>query len=61
MLLRAAVGVLLSVLASTSAWAQPTAQISGTVKDQSGGVLPDADVTAVHTSTGVARRTASDQ
>jgi hypothetical protein len=60
-LLRAAVGVLLSVLASTSAWAQATAQISGTVKDQSGGVLPGADVTVVHTSTGVARSTVSDE
>src|SRR5687768_9744316 len=60
LLLRAAVGVLLSVLASTSAWAQATAQISGTVKDQSGGVLPGADVTVTHTGTGVSRSTVSD-
>jgi len=32
-----------------------TAQISGTVKDESGGVLPGADVTATQTDTGVTR------
>src|SRR5258705_10524571 len=30
-----------------------TAQIFGTVKDESGGVLPGADVTATQTDTGV--------
>ena len=37
-----------------------TAQISGTVKDESGGVLPGADVTATQTDTGVTRTVVSD-
>ena len=35
--------------------AQATAQISGTVKDQSGAVLPGVEVTATQTDTGVSR------
>ena len=37
-----------------------TAQISGTVKDESGGVLPGADVTATQTETGVTRTVITD-
>ena len=37
-----------------------TAQISGTVRDQSGAVLPGVDVTATQIDTGVARSVASD-
>jgi len=40
---------------------QSTAQISGTVKDQSGAVLPGAGVTATNTDTGIARATVSDE
>src|SRR2546425_9868087 len=36
-------------------WAQATAQISGTVHDQSGAVLPGVEVTATQTETGVTR------
>jgi len=36
-------------------WAQATAQISGTVKDQSGAVLPGVEVTVTQTDTGIAR------
>src|SRR6185295_19237465 len=36
-------------------WAQATAQISGTVKDQTGAVLPGVEVTATQTDTGIAR------
>src|SRR5437867_11902233 len=36
-------------------WAQATAQISGTVRDQSGAVLPGVEVTATQTDTGIAR------
>ena len=36
-------------------WAQSTAQISGTVKDQSGAVLPGVQVTATQTATGLER------
>src|SRR5262247_4029409 len=38
-----------------SLWAQATAQISGTVRDQSGAVLPGVEVTATQTDTGIAR------
>src|SRR5438093_414394 len=37
------------------AWAQATAQVSGSVKDQSGAVLPGVEVTAMQTATGVKR------
>src|SRR5262245_30655684 len=45
--------------ASATSWAQAgaTAQISGTVKDSSGGVLPGVDVTATQTDTGLKRNT----
>src|SRR4030095_6832460 len=36
-------------------WAQATAQISGTAKDQSGAVLPGVEVTVTQTETGVTR------
>jgi hypothetical protein len=49
------IGLLGSTLACASAWAQATAQISGTVKDQSGAVLPGVEVTATQTETGIAR------
>jgi len=49
--------VFLVLSASASAWAQAgaTAQISGSVKDSSGGVLPGVDVTATQTDTGLKR------
>ena len=54
--------LLLMLLASTGAWAQvgSTAQISGTVRDDSGGVLPGVDVTVTQTATGFTRSTVSD-
>src|SRR2546427_5928073 len=42
-------------LLSPQVWAQATAQISGTVKDPSGAVLPGVEVTATQTETGIAR------
>jgi hypothetical protein len=42
------------------ALAQGTAQITGTVKDSSGGVLPGANVTATQTDTGFKREAVSD-
>src|SRR5213594_2928832 len=38
-----------------------TAQISGTVKDQSGAVLPGAEITATQTETGAVRTALSDE
>ena len=48
---------LVSVLAAGMAWAQAVAgsQVSGVVKDSSGGVLPGVEVTITKTDTGVAR------
>ena len=48
-------GLLVFLLAASSGWAQTTAQINGTVADESGGVLPGATVTAVQTDTVSAR------
>src|SRR5438309_11700965 len=42
-------------------WFQATAQISGTVRDQSGAVLPGVEVTATQTETGIARSTVTNE
>jgi len=42
-------------------WLQATAQISGTVRDQSGAVLPGVEVTATQTDTGIARNTITNE
>src|SRR5437763_10277625 len=49
------------VLGSSSLFAQATAQISGTVKDQSGAVLPGVEVTATQTDTGISRATVTNE
>jgi len=56
------VGLFAVLLAAGAALAQggSTAQISGTVTDESGGVLPGADVTATQTETGVTRTVITD-
>ena len=49
-------------LCSITAWAQGgTAQISGTVTDGSGAVLPGVEVTATQTATGLTRNTISNE
>src|ERR687892_2731699 len=55
-------GLLVVLLTGVVAAAQvgSTAQINGTVSDDSGGVLPGADVTAIQTDTGFKRSTVSD-
>src|SRR5882762_9618425 len=48
--------LLVSVFSCAPGWAQTsTAQINGTVRDQSGAVLPGADVTATQVATGAKR------
>src|SRR5262245_30939603 len=54
-LLSVLVSVLVFVFSSGEVWAQATAQISGTVRDQSGAVLPGVEVVATQTDTGIAR------
>src|SRR5437588_5860665 len=49
------------LLGCNPAWAQATAQISGTVRDQSGAVLPGVEITATQTETGVARATVTNE
>src|SRR5207247_6758088 len=41
--------------------AQSTAEVSGTVKDQTGAVLPGVEVTATQTSTGLKRSVVTDE
>src|SRR5262245_60953191 len=53
------VGILISVLNCGLVWAQATAQINGTVKDQSGAVLPGVEITVTQTDTGISRNTIS--
>src|ERR1700757_651945 len=48
-------------VANSSVFAQATAQISGTVKDQSGAVLPGVEVTATQTDTGITRATVTNE
>src|SRR2546422_5943875 len=54
-------GFLCIVLTCTGAWAQSTAQINGTVKDQSGAVLPGVEVTVTQTDTGLKRSIPTDE
>ena len=48
-------------LLTVNLWAQATAQISGTVRDQSGAVLPGVEVTATQTETGIIRTTITNE
>src|SRR5229473_882988 len=48
-------GILIFGVSVSEVLAQATAQISGTVRDQSGAVLPGVEVTATQTDTGIAR------
>src|SRR5216684_2704541 len=47
--------VLAIVMMCASLWAQATAQISGTARDQSGAVLPGVEIRATQTDTGITR------
>src|ERR1041385_8244587 len=55
------VALYLSTMACGSLWAQATAQISGTVQDQSGAVLPGVEITVTQTDTGVSRTSISNE
>src|SRR5881296_2450305 len=54
-------GVFVSVMACGSVWAQATAQISGSIQDPSGAVLPGVEVTATQTATGISRSTITNE
>ena len=51
---------LIFLLTAGTAWAQGTAQLSGTVRDESGAVLPGVTVTVTQTNTGLVRTTVTD-
>ena len=47
-------GLIILTIGCALVWAQVTAQISGTAKDQSGAVLPGVEITVTQTDTGIA-------
>lgn len=53
--------LLIFVVGVGVAWAQATAQISGTARDQDGGVLPGVALTVTHTETGLTRTTVTNE
>ena len=54
-------GLLLLLIAFNIVLAQSTAQVSGTVRDQSGAVLPGVEVSLIQTSTGLSRSVVTDE
>ena len=55
------IALLIGALGSSTAWAQATAQMNGTVKDSSGAVLPGVEITAVQIDTGITRTTVTNE
>jgi len=55
------VGLMILILSGSSVWAQNTAQINGSVRDQTGAILPGAEVTATQIETGVVRAALTDE
>jgi hypothetical protein len=51
--------VVFSFVSCAAAWAQATSQISGTVRDQSGLIIPGAEIKATQTGTGAVRTASS--
>src|SRR6058998_2145409 len=60
-LLTVFVGILISVGICADIWAQATAQISGTAKDQSGAVLPGVEIHVTQTETSITRDTVTNE
>src|ERR1051325_2332839 len=52
---------LILLLTVSAAWAQATAQMSGTGRDEGGGVLPGVAVTVTQTNTGLVRTVVTDE
>src|SRR5690349_6287242 len=65
MMRRALSGLVIAILAyavnTVDLRAQATAQIGGTVRDQSGAVLPGVEVTATQTQTSISRMTVTNE
>src|SRR5215471_14884645 len=56
-----ALGLALCLLICDTAWPQATAQINGTIKDQTGAVLPGVQVVVTQTDTNISRNTVTDE
>ena len=54
-------GLIILTIGCALVWAQVTAQISGTAKDQSGAVLPGVEITVTQTDMGIARNTITNE
>src|SRR5262245_5134528 len=54
-------GLFLVVISCSCVWAQATAQISGTAKDQTAAVLPGVEIRATQTDTGITRDTITNE
>src|SRR5712692_1654390 len=54
-------GLLILLLSFTTAWAQATAQINGTVKDQGGLALPGVTVTVTQNAKSLTRTAVTDE
>lgn len=54
-------GFLVSLISVHPSWSQARAQVSGTVKDPSGAVLPGVEVTVTQTDTGISRNTLTNE
>ena len=57
----ALLSVMIVLSLSVPAWSQATAEISGTVRDQTGAVLPGVEITATQLDTAVMRTTISNE
>ena len=55
------IGFLILVVGCAVIWAQATAQISGTAKDQSGAVLPGVEITVTQTETATTRNAVTNE
>src|SRR5262245_25639838 len=60
-ILSVSICLLALLLATVDVRAQATAQIAGTVKDQSVAVLPGVEVTATQNETGISRSTVTNE
>ena len=58
---RLPIALLVSLFACIPVWGQATAQISGSILDSTGAVLPGAQITATKTDTGSVRTTVSNE
>ena len=59
MVMRLSMTVLISFLSSVSLWAQATGQIAGTIHDETGAVIPGAEIKVTQTATGAVRSVVS--